>query len=84
MERNMTPKDILGLIVRLSGLFLLACGIYSEFYAAMEINGFLPSSHYPARIHFYWGVFYVIAGLTMVRKAECIENFCYKQSKKPD
>jgi hypothetical protein len=80
----MSAKDILGLIVRLCGLVLIADGFYSILFAAVQaLTAGLPTrTSNPAFAIF--GVIFSILGFIVVRKADRIENFCYKSDKKLD
>jgi hypothetical protein len=79
----MTAKDLLGVIVRIFGLILIVWGGYSLIFAGLESTGLIPAGHQPITILLSGGVLYVASGVLIVRKAQAIENFCYRQNKKP-
>lgn len=78
----MTPKDILGLIVRLSGLLLAAFGIYSIVFAVGYFLGQINMGHSTSLAYFVFGLLYLIGGIAILKKAESIENFCYPSKNK--
>lgn len=84
VESNMTAKDIVGIVVRVVGLFLLAMGIYSLIVIAIRWLGFRFDTNSSVPTYFIFGIVYSMAGFVIVRNAEWIERFCYPSKSRSD
>ena len=83
----MTPKAILGIIIRFCGLILILYSAFTCMYAvmrALEIFGLTDSvkGHF-SKIDVTFCIIYLLSGIIIVRKADKIENFCYKTTSLP-
>ena len=77
----MTAKDLLGLIVRVFGLFVMVWGMYAGLYAVIESVGLLPDSRYPVKMHALGFGLKVWIGFVIVHYVDCIVEFAYKPHK---
>jgi hypothetical protein len=75
----MTPKDILGIIVRAMGLFIIFYGAYNGLFAAAEAVGLLPAAQLPASHHAVGTVLLLVLGLVVVRNADRLVELAYKK-----
>jgi hypothetical protein len=73
-----SPKELFGLILRLVGLFVVFYGFYGEFFAIVQLAGFVPEAHYTATSHALVGLVEIIFGLLIVINAARITNASYK------
>lgn len=77
--KSIDARDIFGIIVRVSGLFIALVGLYDVVYGIIQSTGFLASQK-PTMNVLAFGAVILVCGLAIM-KGDWIVNFSYGQEK---
>jgi hypothetical protein len=77
----MTPRDLLGVLVRLAGLGFLQCGFFDLYYVVIKTFGFQTQSQLPLwldvrgfAIYSAWGLLLIVAAKPIVQLTYLFEK----------
>jgi hypothetical protein len=77
MESNVSPKDVLGVLIRAFGLLVAVYGIYEIFFSIVETMGLTSTAQFPPSRHAMFGTIYWVFGLIIVRTADLVSTVAY-------
>jgi hypothetical protein len=80
----MTAKEILGLAIRMFGLFVIALGCENMLWAVIEAIGLMPTARQPPMLHCIWGISYVFAAFVIIKYADTIAEILYSKDNTKD
>ena len=75
---NASPREALGLLVRIAGLAALFYGIYGEVYTVLHQTGVVVEARYSTKTYAVLGAVQILFGLIVVLGADRITRACYK------
>jgi hypothetical protein len=70
---------VFGIIVRTIGLIVGLYGLYCLWYMLMRSFGMSTRANLPPTSAFMFGVFYLVLGVVILRKADWVVRFAYDQ-----
>jgi hypothetical protein len=76
---KMTPRDLLGVFVRLAGLGMLLIGIFDFYYVVVKTLGLPTASTLPVSRSILGAITYSVLGLCIIACARLIVRFAYWQ-----